>query len=67
VKIALTTQYREDYRYWSEHDGTKAKKIDRLFAAQLIADTDGQENLVPYRWHAALYPVLAPLDDEINI
>jgi hypothetical protein len=35
--------------------------------AQLIADTDGQENLVPYRWHAALYPVLAPLDDEINI
>src|ERR1700738_2085088 len=35
--------------------------------AQLIADTDGQENLVSYRWHAALYPVLAPLDDEINI
>ena len=35
--------------------------------AQLIADVDGQENIVPYRWHAALYPVLAPLDDEINI
>jgi hypothetical protein len=35
--------------------------------AQLIADTDGQENLVPYRWHGAFYPVLAPLDDEINI
>ena len=35
--------------------------------AQLIADTDDQENLVPYRWHAALYPVLTPLDDEINI
>ncbi len=35
--------------------------------AQLIADTHGQENLVSYRWHAALYPVLAPLDDEINI
>ena len=36
-------------------------------AAQLIADTDRQENLVPYRWHVALYPKLAPLDDEINI
>jgi hypothetical protein len=35
--------------------------------AQLIADTDRQENLVPYRWHVALYPELAPLDDEINI
>src|SRR5580700_4749525 len=35
--------------------------------AQLIADTDRQENLVPYRRHAALYPVLAPLDHEINI
>jgi len=33
----------------------------------LIADTDRQENLVPYRWHVALYPELAPLDDEINI
>ena len=35
--------------------------------AQLIADTDRQENLVPYRRHVALYPELAPLDDEINI
>jgi Txe/YoeB family toxin of toxin-antitoxin system len=33
VKIVLTTQYREDHRYWSEHDEAKAKKIDRLFAA----------------------------------
>src|ERR1700745_3093186 len=35
--------------------------------AQLTADTDRQGNLVPYRWHVALYPELAPLDDEINI
>jgi hypothetical protein len=36
-------------------------------AARLIADTDRQENLVPYRCLVALYSELTPLDDETNI
>src|ERR1700747_952070 len=38
-----------------------------LEIAQLIADTDRQENLVPYHCLDALYPELAPLDHEIDI
>ncbi len=59
---------RRDFRP-TERSARKASTVLRSAAAvaQLIADIDGQENLVPYRRHAALYPVLAPLDDEINI
>jgi hypothetical protein len=50
-----------------DHPGHPTVVRSAAVLAQLIADTDGQENLVPYRCHDALYPVLAPLDDEKNI